>query len=252
LQSSAPAPSFSPSARLLGMGAALGTLLAGGCYAILLVAGLASLPSPGKPIGDPLFSILEILIILMMPLMVALMVAVHAWAPVARKVYSLLALIFMSLLAGLTSGVHFVILTVGHVAAFEGLEAMPRFLSFRWPSVVYALDILGWDVFFGVAMLSAAAVFDGSVLCRWIRLLLVAAGVLALAGLAGVATGDMRLRNIGILGYAGAFPCVALLLAILFRRAPPQRTRTQASAAIRISDLPKLRPVSTRASERGA
>jgi hypothetical protein len=252
LPSEVSAPSFSPSARRLGIGSALGTLVAGGSYAVVLVAALASLPSPGEPIGDPLFSILEILIILTMPLMVALLVAVHAWAPVGRKVYSLLALIFMSLLAGLTCGVHFVILTVGHAAAFDGLEALPRFLSFRWPSVVYALDILGWDVFFALAMLSAAAAFGGSLLCRWIRLLLVAAGVLALAGLAGVATGDMRLRNIGILGYAGAFPCAALLLAVLFWQATPSRRRFHASAAMRISDLPKLRPVRTRASERGA
>ena len=42
--------------------------------------------------------------------------------------------------------------------------------------------------------------------------------LLALAGLAGVAAGDMRMRNIGIAGYAGIFPMVAGLLALLFHR----------------------------------
>jgi hypothetical protein len=51
--------------------------------------------------------------------------------------------------------------------------------------------------------------------------LLVVSGVLALAGLSGVIVGDMQLRNIGIIGYAGVFPVAALLLAILFRRATP-------------------------------
>jgi hypothetical protein len=49
-------------------------------------------------------------------------------------------------------------------------------------------------------------------------MLLIVSGVLALAGLAGVVTGDMRLRNIGIIGYAGVFPVAAALIAVLFRR----------------------------------
>jgi hypothetical protein len=55
-----------------------------------------------------------------------------------------------------------------------------------------------------------------------IRVLLVTSGALALAGLSGVINGDMQLRNIGIMGYLGVFPVVALLLAILFYRAKPR------------------------------
>lgn len=204
------------------MVSAVGTVLAGAVYAATLGAGLLSLQSPQQPIGDPLFSILEILIILLMPLMVALMVAVHAWAPAEAKVFSLLALVFVSLLAGLTCSVHFVILTVGRQAALSGLASMPLFLSFKWPSVAYALDILAWDVFFALSVLFAAPVFSGNRLARSIRVLLVASGALALAGLSGVIVGDMQLRNIGIVGYAGVFPVVALLLAILFHRATPR------------------------------
>jgi hypothetical protein len=56
--------------------------------------------SPAEPIGDPLFTILEVLIIVMMPAMVALMVAVHAWAPTRVKSLSLTAVVFMGVLAG--------------------------------------------------------------------------------------------------------------------------------------------------------
>ena len=90
-----------------------------------------------------MFSILEVLIIVMMPAMVALMVAVHAWAPLHAKAFSLTAVVFMSLLAGVTSTVHFVILTLTRQVAFAGQPWLPLLLSFRWPSVVYALDILG-------------------------------------------------------------------------------------------------------------
>ena len=206
------------------MVSALGTVLLSAVYGTTLVAGLMSLPSPRQPIGDPLFSILEILIILTIPPMVALMVAVHAWAPGEAKVFSLMALVFASLLAGITSSVHFAILTLSHHPAFSGLEWTPLFLSFKWPSVAYALDILAWDVFFALSVLSAAPVFSGNLLSVSIRALLVASGALALAGLSGVIVGDMQLRNIGIMGYAGVFPIAALLLAILFHREAPFET----------------------------
>lgn len=157
-----------------------------------------------------------------MPLIVALMVAVHSWAPAEAKVFSLMAVIFVSLLAGLTSSVHFVILTMSRQPAFAGFSWMPLFLSFTWPSVPYALDILAWDVFFALAVLFAAPVFSGNRLATSIRRLMIASGVLSLAGLSGVIVGDMQLRNIGILGYAGVFPVAALLLAILFYRASPR------------------------------
>ena len=106
--------------------------------------------------------------------------------------------------------------------AVAGLAWAPLFLSFHWPSVVYALDILAWDVFFPLAVLFAAPVFGGSRLATSIRVLLLASGALALGGLSGVILGDMRLRNIGVVGYCGVFPAAALLLAILFHRARPR------------------------------
>jgi hypothetical protein len=215
------APGLNAIARRLGIVSAAGTVLLMVVYATTLVAGLVSLQSPEQPIGDPLFSILEILIIFMMPVMVALMVAVHAWASPQTKTFSLMALVFMGLLAGLTSSVHFVILTVSRQAAFTGQSWLPLFLEFKWPSVAYALDILAWDVFFPLAVLSAAPAFGGSRLTTSIRVLMIASGVLAIGGLSGVMVGDMQLRNIGIVGYVGVFPVAALLLAILFYRATP-------------------------------
>jgi hypothetical protein len=213
---------FTANARRLGVVSAAGTALLTAVYAATLAAGLLSLESPQDPIGDPLFSILEVLIILTMPLMVALMVAVHAWASAETRVFSLMALVFMSLLAGLTCSVHFVILTVGRQAAFSGNAWMPLFLSFKWPSVAYTLDILAWDVFFALSALFAAPVFSGNRLAMSIRVLLISSGALAFAGLSGVIVGDMQLRSIGIVGYAGVFPVAALLLAILFHRTPPR------------------------------
>ena len=89
------------------------------------------------------------------------MITVHAWTSAQLKTYSLAALVFMSLVAGITGSVHFVILTVSRHAAFAALAWVPLLLSFKWPSVAYALDILAWDLFFALSMLCAAPVFSG-------------------------------------------------------------------------------------------
>jgi hypothetical protein len=213
---------FTATARRLGIFSATATFILIFAYAVTLVMGLMSLESPQEPIGNPMFTILEVLIIIMMPAMVALMVAVHAWAPMHAKTLSLTSVVFMGLLAGLTCSVHFVILTMSRQPEFTEQSWLPLVLSFNWPSVAYALDILGWDIFFALSMLFAAPVFWGSRLAAWIRVLMIASGVLALAGLSGVVVGDMQLRNLGIVGYVGVFLVVAALLAILFYRATPQ------------------------------
>ena len=43
-------------------------------------------------------------------------------------------------------------------------------------------------------------------------MLLIVSGALEFAGLSGVITGNMQLRNIGIIGYVGIFPIAALLV----------------------------------------
>jgi hypothetical protein len=213
---------FTPTARRFGIFSAAATVILVVAYAITLAVGLLTLESPEDPIGGPLFTILEILIIITMPGMVALMVTVHAWAPTNAKALSLTSVVFMGLLAGVTCSLHFVILTLSHQPEFRAQTWLPLVLSFEWPSIVYALDILGWDVFFPLSMLFAAPVFSGSRLATWIRVLMIVSGVLSLAGLSGVVAGDMQLRNIGIAGYVGVFLVVATLLAVLFYRTTPQ------------------------------
>jgi hypothetical protein len=93
------------------------------------------------------------------------------------------------------------------------------------PSVVYALDILAWDLFFGLSMLFASMVFLKGRLERILAILMIMSGVLSLAGLAGVYLSGMGIRNIGIVGYAGVSMPVFLLLGILFRRASQEEPR---------------------------
>ncbi len=187
-------------------------------YAITLVLGFLSLKSPEDPIGDPYFSILELLIVVTAPLMVIVMVAVHAYASPETRVYSLTALAFMVVMAGITCCVHFVILTVSRQIEAAGFPWGSLFFSFRWPSVAYTLDILAWDFFFALSMLFAAPVFKRGRLEKTVRIFMIVSGVLSLAGLIGVPLANMNIRNIGVLGYAGVSLVVFLLLGIVFGR----------------------------------
>ncbi|TAJ45878.1 hypothetical protein CUJ86_02625 [Methanofollis fontis] len=210
---------FTRQHRLLGTSAAWAAFLLLIAYAVTLALGLLSLGSPEEPIGDPYFSLMEVLIIMMAPSMVAVMVAVHAYASPGARAYSGMACACMLLLAGITSGVHFVILTVSRQIGAAGFPWAPLLFSFEWPSVAYALDILAWDVFFALSMLFAAPVFRGGRLETAVRYLMIAGGALSLAGLIGVPLADMGIRNIGILGYVGFSLAVFPLLGVLFRRA---------------------------------
>ena len=133
---------FTSQHKAIGRISAFAVFFIGVAYGVTLVLGFLSLKLPQDPIGDPYLSILEILIVIMAPLMVVSMVAVHAYAVAEVKAYSLTALVFMILLAGLTSSVHFVILTVSRQIEASGFTMAPLFFSFKWPSVAYTLDIL--------------------------------------------------------------------------------------------------------------
>ncbi len=211
---------FTSQHRIVGRAAAwtLSFLLV--VYAVTTVLGLLSLRSPLDPIGDPYFTMMELLIVLIAPLLVVTMIAVHAYAPPEARVYSLTALCLMIILAGITSSVHFTVLTVSRQLEAAGFTWAPWFFSFNWPSVVYTLDILAWDWFFALSVLCAAPVFKAGRLERTVQILLIVSGVLSLAGLIGVPLANMQVRNIGVVGYALVTPFLFVLLGLVFSRTP--------------------------------
>jgi len=186
-------------------------------YVAVLTLGIITLPSADHPIGEPYFTVMELLILLMVPPIILMMIAIASCARPRQKALGVASVTFMAMAGCTTSAVHFAILVLSRHPTFS---EMPRFLAFEWPSVVYVVDILAWDIFFALSVLFAAPIFRGNGLAAWIRMLLIASGLLAFAGLAGVVTGDMQIRNIGILGYAGIFPIAALLIALFFYRQP--------------------------------
>ena len=62
---------FTATARRLGIYSAASIVILGLVYSATLAVGFSSLEVPRQPIGDPMFSILEMLIMVMMPPMIA-------------------------------------------------------------------------------------------------------------------------------------------------------------------------------------
>jgi hypothetical protein len=196
----------------LGRSAALGLCLLGVIYAVTVAIGM-SWAGLDKPIRGPILATMEALTLISAPLLVLMMAAVDASAPARNKAFSSAALGFAILVAGLTGVVHFVGLTALRQVGEQGIE---------WPSPLYAVELLAWDVFLGLSLLCAAPVFDGGGFSRSVRTALVITGSLCLAGTLGPLTGHMRLQFIGVFGYGTLLPVTCFLLARHFRHESQQ------------------------------
>lgn len=194
------------SGNRLGTLSAVAVFLIGLAYLVTLAIGFA-VHGLAEPIGDPILGIMEALTLLSAPVLVVLMAAIHDYATVNRKVYGMIALAFTILCAGATSAVHFVELTARRQLGPGGIV---------WPSSVYAVELLAWSMFLGLALLFAAPVFDGGGTARRVKGGLIISGVLCVAGIVGPIVGNMRLQLLGVLGYAVVLPVVCLMLARLF------------------------------------
>jgi hypothetical protein len=192
-------------------------VLIGLAYAVTLTIGVA-VHGLTEPIVDPVLAVMEVLTLMSAPLIVVVVAAIHDYAPVNRKVYGSIALAFAVLFAGMTSAVHFVELTAVRQRGAGGIV---------WPSPEYAVELLAWNLFLGLALLFAAQVFDGTGRERGVRGGLFISGILCVAGIVGPAVGNMRLQLVGVVGYAVALPVPCFMLARLFRNNRGDRTHTR-------------------------
>ncbi len=197
-------------ARELGRWSALIVTVVAVAYAAVLTVGMAT-HGASEPIGDPVLAVMEVLTFVSALPLVAVVAALHALAPRERRVFGVLALSFVVLFAGTTCAVHFIELTAGRQTGTHGIV---------WPSTAYAAELLAWDLFLGLALLSASAALPRDETAKNARRALAVAGALCVAGLVGPATGLMRLQLVGVVGYAVVLPVAAFSLARWFHAIP--------------------------------
>ena len=124
--------------------------------------------------------------------------------------------------AAFTTVVHFVLLTVArHIdpATFPGYA---RIFGWQWPSTFYAIDIVAWDVFFGLALLFAVPAFARRGDAMLVRRGFILSGSLCLIGLVGPFANVLALRTIGIVGYTVVFGLTCLPLSRTFTARTPR------------------------------
>lgn len=212
---------WTPADRQTGLWSALSVVLIAGAYVLTGVAwvvfGGSEAPQRLEP-TDPYLAILEALIVLLTPAMIAVMASVHAYASPERKTCALVALALTTACAALTAAIHVLNLTVVRRLP-EGDPRLALVQLYPWPGLLLGLDLVAWDLFFGLAMLFAAPAFRGDQLEALIRGGMRLSGGLCLVGVLAQATGNLWLQWPAILGYAFVFPAVCALLSVLFRRA---------------------------------
>lgn len=201
----------SSSTLRVGEWAALAQVVLAAAYILTGLAWLASAGPGADPFrpADPFLAVLEVLIILCAVGFIFIAATAQATAHEQVRVYGIAGLAFAIVFAALTCSSHFAQLTV--------IPRLPAPIV-TWPSVPMVLDLLAWDLFFGLSLVCiSVAVWDQSV---WPRHLLLAAGLLCMAGLAGPASRHLKLHLLATIGYAAFYPaaCVVLWLRLRGRR----------------------------------
>ena len=135
-----------------------------------------------------------------------------------RPLFTELALIFMLLVCATSSVNWFVQLAVLPRLAVGDPSALAMLDSHNELSIPYAMEHLGWGLFYGLAALFAAAGISGGRLERRIRWLLAAGGMLSLLHFAGVIVASPLLGDLGYMAWGVLLPLSTALLAARYRK----------------------------------
>jgi hypothetical protein len=152
-------------------------------------------------------------------LVLAIVVCIHRSVLEERKVLTQLAMLFAALFTAVVSINRFVQLTIVRQAALSGeTEGLARFLPYERTSAMFALEILGWGFFLGIAALVLAPVFRRGKLDASIRWTAAAYGVSSLIGTLGYAI-NSQLFLVGFLAWGLIFYAWTGMLFLWFGRA---------------------------------
>lgn len=194
-------------------------VLLGTAY-MLILAGIASAgklaamePASPEALGAGIVTLLTAFGL------VILMTCIAEAAPSEKKVLGMLSLAFTILYAAVVGINRFAQLTVIRQAFLvDDTAGLDRFLPYGSRSVFFALEILGWGGFLSAAVFSAAPIFAGGRLERWIAGAFIAYGVLGTISVIGFAVGS-PIVMIGFLAWGPVLGVAVALLALFFRRA---------------------------------
>jgi hypothetical protein len=193
-----------------------GIVLEVGYMGILLICLAVS---GGFQLTEPYESLVAVDVLLTAAVLPVFFAAIHFYASPEKKVLSLIALVFTAIFSGMTATNRFVQLTVVRQSILMGKsQGLDLILPYQWPSVMMALELLGWGFFLGLAMLFAGPVFSGGKVERWLKWTLIISGILSLISCGGLLTGYLVILPVGFIAWGPGLAAAVVLAAILFQR----------------------------------
>ena len=201
----------------LGFWAAVATSVLGIAYLGVLIGyfGTQGFVFPPSPLVQLVAGIVTFLTV---PALVVLFAAIRE-VPGRQGILGTLGLCFTLLFATVVSINRFVQLTVIQQAPAGAESAdLARFLPYSTGSVMFALEMLGWGFFIGIAALFVAPLFHGDPLQTSIRWVAAAFGVLSLISVVGFIT-ETALTMAGFIAWGPLLLALAILLTVYFHKA---------------------------------
>jgi hypothetical protein len=190
-------------------------------FGILYLLGLGvNLATSGSftPAGEDVRQISSVIALLWNLVLLALFVTLRREAQPSRAVLAELALAFAIAVCVLSCA-----------SWFSGMIAYPRLARTSSPelaalldprnpsSLAYALEHLGWGLFFGLATILAGLALGRPGASSWVRWALIVTGALSLAHFLGVIASSQALILLGYLSWGVALPISTAMLTRMFR-----------------------------------
>ena len=152
--------------------------------------------------------------------LVILFVALRHRIPESRSVFADLGVVFIVILAAVSTVNWYVQLTLIPRIARAGNAVVLELLDIHnVNSVMYAMEHLAWGLFFGLAVIFMALAIQGGRIETWIRWLLIAAGVMSLLFIPGYMAGNQFLIDLGYYAAGIVLPITTVLLALRYGKA---------------------------------
>jgi hypothetical protein len=136
----------------------------------------------------------------------------------ASAIFAELAAVFMILVCVTSTTNWFVQLAIVPRLAGSGDASLLALLDVHnETSAMYAVEHLGWGVFYGLATILMGIAIRGGRLENWISWLLLAGGTLSLVHVVGIVIAKQAISDLGFLAWGLLLPATTLLLAVRYK-----------------------------------
>lgn len=196
---------------------ALTLVVLGVIYIGLIVWGIITQDPETGFIRDHVRILMEIVTMLSAIALLLLAISIKNLPHPEHNLLTEIGVMFMLLLVTLTSIVHFVSITVSSQIVASNPSFAPL-LSLEWPSLLLSIDILAWDVFFGLGFIFLGLSLKPFKALSLVSLIMILSGILSIFGLIALPLNNMNIRFIGIFGYTVLPVISSVMLLIKIRK----------------------------------